>query len=123
MWSSRMNQFASARKQVTKVEDTATICKQAQDLSENEEGFTRDRKTEFALFVAKMTSRIRKGILTIKTICSSTPLPTGGTSSEDFTNLLILRVRKRFRNFVGFLTKQNFSSSYYPSPGHYVQHK
>lgn len=60
------------------MEDRATICKWAPDLSENEEWFTRDRKTESALFVAKMTSCIRKSMLTIKTVCCSTPLPTGG---------------------------------------------
>lgn len=60
------------------MEDTATICKSAQDLSENEERFTTDSKTESALFAAKMTSGIRKSILTIKTACCSTPLPTGG---------------------------------------------
>lgn len=62
-----MNQFAQARRQVTKTEDTATICQSAQDLPENEEQFARDRKTEPALFVAKMTSGIRKSISTIKT--------------------------------------------------------
>lgn len=101
------------------MEDTATICKSAQDLSENEEWFTRERKTESALFVAKMTSGIRKSILTIKTLCCSPPLPTGGTSSEDLKHLLIFRVGDRFENFVGFLTKQNFIYSY--CPRHCVQ--
>lgn len=73
-----MNPFAQARRHVTKTEGTATICQSAQDLSENEEQFTGDRNTESALFVAKMTSGIRKSISTIKTACCSTPLPTGG---------------------------------------------
>lgn len=67
MWQSGRNQFAQARKQVTKMDGTATICESAQDLSENDEPFTRGRKTESTLFVAKMTSGIRKNILTIKT--------------------------------------------------------
>lgn len=50
------------------MEDIATIGKWAQDLPENEERFTRDRKTESALFVAKMTSGIRKSIFAIRAV-------------------------------------------------------